>query len=216
MKFRSFLTLFVVLVAAGCSDEENVKSLSLVVEGDHFVATGAIDSTSPEVVRSALEAHPEIKTIVMQFIPGSVDDDANLIASRLLREHGVKTIVPSGGFVASGGTDMFLAGQVREIGSGACLGVHSWGGGGLFDSKQGKDYPKDDPSHQVYLEYYDDIGIDRDFYWYTLEAADSSGIHYMTNAEINRYGVVTVPIEGNQEATFVGCEEIAVNNQFAD
>lgn len=155
------------------------------------------------MLRDAFEANPDIKMMVLQFLPGSVDDESNLEASRLIRANGMTTVVPADGFVASGGTDMFLAGLRREIQSGACVGVHSWADG---DGTEGKDIPRDDAEHQLYLSYYDEMGIDPDFYWFTLHAAEADGMHYMTNAEITRYAVASNSVVGHKEATASRCE----------
>lgn len=195
---------------AGCSGangggSDDYAALSLTPEGDHFIARGTIDDTTPDVIRDALDGNPDIKKIVLQFIPGSADDESNLEASRLIRENGITTVVPEGGFVASGGTDMFLAGASRDIKSGACIGVHSWATG---DGTEGKDVPRDDSQHQLYLNYYDEMGITPDFYWFTLQAAPAQGMHYMSNAEITQYGMATSSIAENEEATAARCEEI--------
>lgn len=194
-----------VILLAGCG-EENDAPLSLTPEGDTFIAQGVIDGTTPETLREAMEANPEIKTILMQYVPGSADDEANLEASRLIRASGITTVVPSGGFIASGGTDMFLAGVGREIGPGACIGVHSWAAGA---STEGKDLPRNDPQHQLYLNYYDEMGISSDFYWFTLNAAEAGGMHYMNIEEIAQFGLSTAPMTGVAEISPSRCDAIA-------
>ena len=102
-----------------------------------------------------------------------------------MRKFGFTTIIRSNGSVASGGTDFFLAGDKRVVETGGKLGIHSWGGPGY----QGKDVPRDDPQHQLYLKYYDEMGIPGEFYWRTLEAAPANDIHWMTEEEIKEYRV---------------------------
>lgn len=208
MRTTFSLTLPLLLGLGACALPLSDPSLSLTPNGDHFVATGVIDHTTPRVVRQTLADHPDIRTIVLKYVPGSADDDANLAASRLLREAGVTTIVPAGGLVASGGTDMFLAGAQRRIGPGACLGVHSWGYG--WGSGQGRDLPRDDPEHQVYLEYYTDMGVDTEFYWYTLAVADADDIHYMTRAELGRFAMATAPLPAGPEVSAARCDAVAM------
>jgi len=55
----------------------------------------------------------------------------------------------------------------------------------------GADLPPDDPEHDLYLDYYADIGISEDFYWFTLDAAPANSIHWMTAEEMDRYGMLT-------------------------
>lgn len=190
---------------AGCGAEDYTP-LSLTPQGDHFLAQGVIDGSTPDALRSALEANPSIKTILMQYVPGSADDEANLEASRLIRASGITTIVPSGGFIASGGTDMFLAGVEREIQSGACIGVHSWAAGA---GTEGKDLPRDDPQHQLYLSYYDEMGTSPEFYWFTLNAAEAQGMHYMSTSEITQFAMTTEPMAGASEADPSRCDVLA-------
>ena len=123
----------------------------------------------------------------MQNVPGSMDDDINLLASKEIRKRGIATHIPADGMVASGGTDMFLAGAKRTIEPGAKLGVHSWSDGG----QPATDYPRDSQVHAKYLAYYKEMDINTDFYWYTLEASTAENIHWMTEQEVAMYGVLT-------------------------
>lgn len=150
---------------------------------------GDIDRTLPHRIRELHENYPEVTTIVMQDVPGSIDDEANLAAARLVRRYGFKTLVPDDGLIASGGVDFFLAGVERTVEPGAKLGVHSWAG----DNLTGSELPHDDPDHRPYLNYYLDMGIPTDFYWFTLDAAPADDIHFMTPEEIDHYQITTSP-----------------------
>ena len=134
-----------------------------------------------------LAKHPNIHTLVMEEVPGSIDDEINLQASLELARRGIATHVPADGMVASGGTDMFLAGRTRTIARGAKLGVHSW----ADLTKTAREYDNADPAHELYLTYYRSIDIPEAFYWFTLEAAPAEAIHWMTPDEILEYRVVT-------------------------
>lgn len=189
-----------IILTALCScgvAEEDYTPVSFRADGNRLIATGAIDGTTMDRFLEAREANPNASVLVLQNIPGSVDDDANLIFSRAVREAGFTTIVPSNGMVASGGTDLFLAGKDRILEDGACVGVHSWGDG----ETEGDKVPRDHPQHQAYFDYYDAIGIDRAFYWFTLEAAPASGIHWMTSAEANQYGMTTARLGQLRQGT---------------
>jgi pimeloyl-ACP methyl ester carboxylesterase len=155
---------------------------------DTVYMNGVIGSDTLAVMREILTKYPQIKTIVMQNVPGSMDDDINLKASLEIRNRGIATHIPADGMVASGGTDMFLAGTKRTIDTGARLGVHSWSDG---SGKAALDYPRDHQEHVKYLDYYKVIGIPTDFYWYTLEAAPADSIHWMTAEEIVQYNILT-------------------------
>ncbi len=138
-------------------------------------------------IQKAFDENPQVTTLVMVDVPGSFDDEVNLLASREIRNRNINTYLPDSSVVASGGTDMFLAGKQRAVHETALLGVHSWSGGDLA----ALDYPRDHEEHQKYLDYYVEMDIPKDFYWYTLEAAPADSIHWMTSAEIEQYKVIT-------------------------
>jgi len=161
------------------------------VVGEKAMMRGTIGVSTPFRVMELVFYHPEVKVIVMTDVPGSIDDDSSLRASRMVRAHGLNTHVPSDGEVASGGTDFFQAGVRRTCGNGAKFGVHSW----AEFAAEGTDYPRDSEVHEMYLEYCDEMGIPQSFYWYTLEAAPAADIHWMTADELIQYNMLTVPIK---------------------
>lgn len=154
---------------------------------DTLYMKGIIYANTLEDIKSVLDENPQITTLAMQKVGGSIDDEVNLVASQEIRKRNINTYLPENGMVASGGTDMFLAGAKRAAHPTAKLGVHSWSDG----EKGGDKYPKDDPSHKKYLDYYKEMNIPTDFYWYTLEAAPANNIHWMTSEEIKKYNVLT-------------------------
>lgn len=175
-------------------------SMQFEVIGDEMIAVGVIDGSTPGAFADAIAAHPDVTTLLLSFVPGSADDEANLRLARDVRGRSLLTVVPAEGLVASGGTDLFLAGADREIDPGACLGVHSWSAGDF----EGTDLPRDDPEHDRYLDYYAEIGIDGEFYWFTLEAAPAAGMYWMNAGDMAEYGMVTAGSAAT--ATAAECE----------
>ena len=185
-KLSLFLLLCLFLI--GCASVlDDYTPASFTVDGEQAVMSGIIDGTTPERVEELIDEHPEVTTIVMQEVDGSADDEANVMAARLVRQHGFYTHVPADGMIASGGVDFFLAGVERTVDTGAKLGVHSWAGNDVT----GDQVPRDDPQHKLYLDYYAEMGIPAEFYWFTLQAAPAEDIHYMTSAEIAQYQITT-------------------------
>lgn len=188
------VTLSALLAVAGClviqtSLFQDDTGLEFRRDGTALVVNGVVDSTTPDAFSAVLADHPDIDTLILQQIDGSADDDANLTFSAQVRAAGLNTHVPADGMIASGGTDLFLAGVRRTLAPGACVGVHSWSDG----TADGRDLPRDDPSHQLYLTYYADMGIDPNFYWFTLNAAAAADMHWTTAAEATRHGLTTQP-----------------------
>lgn len=161
------------------------------------VLHGYINSTTPSVVNTFIANYPNVTTLVFMQVPGSADDDANLEASQTLRNKGYKHYLPAvdayneDAFIASGGVDMFVGGVVRVADVRAEVGVHSWGDG----TADATDYPVGHANHLPYINYYVNMGFTQqeaeDFYYFTIYAAPSSGIHNMTEAELEQYGIRT-------------------------
>jgi secreted trypsin-like serine protease len=153
------------------------QALTLQVDGTRAIFRGVIDSSTPAKVQSLIDNNPEVKVIVLAYGPGSDDDAANLQAARLVYQAGLGTCVPENGEIYSGAVDFYLAGVVRRLEDTAIVGVHSWATG---DGIEGSALPMDDPEHQSYLDFYAEIGVPADFYWFTLQAAPAAGMYNMT------------------------------------
>lgn len=157
------------------------------VEGKKAYMNGVISGSTISRVEALIKDHPEVKTIVMVNVPGSIDDESNLIASRLIRKAGLNTKVPENGMIASGGVDFFCAGVERTAHKSAEMGVHSWAGEGVNDATK---LPKDHEEHKKYIEYYKEMGIPEDFYWFTIQVAPAESIHNMTQEERVQYKLI--------------------------
>ena len=158
------------------------------VRGDWAIMNGEITTNIVDQLNTLVRNNPQVKTIVMADVPGSSDDEMNLQAGLRLRELGLNTYLPPGAEIASGGVDLFLAGVERSAAPDVLVGVHSWGSDEVTDaSTLGRDHE----AHQPYLDYFNALNINEDFYWYTIEAADADNIHWMTAAERVQYGIVT-------------------------
>ena len=185
--FSTTLVLASLQLATACAEADYV-AMSFAVEGSEFIASGVIDGSTLDRFEEVSQENPEISVLVLQQVDGSADDVANLAFSKKVRAGGFTTIVPSDGLVASGGTDLFLAGSERILEDGACVGVHSWSGG----DEEGSDLPRNHPEHAKYLDYYREMGIDPAFYWFTLKAAAAESMHWMSATEANTYDVANV------------------------
>lgn len=165
-----------------------VNTKLFTVRGDWAIMHGEITSKIVSELNALVAAHPEVKTLVMSNVPGSSDDEENLKAGIRLRELGLNTYLPPGGEIASGGVDLFLAGKERFAAPDVLVGVHSWGGDGVTDaSTLGRGHE----AHKPYLDYYTKLGIETDFYWFTIQAANADNIHWMSVAERKQYGITT-------------------------
>lgn len=163
---------------------------TLEIKGSEVFLNGTLGTKSYRQFKDLITQHPEVKTIVLQNVPGSVNDAVNMHTGRIIREAGLTTKVMADSKISSGGVDIFCAGKERIITQGAALGIHSWGGGTL----SADDFPKDHPAHQYQIAYFTMcLGESRgpDFYFRTLEAAPAGEMHWMDWEEIKEWNIAT-------------------------
>ena len=169
-------------------------SIRFKVDDNIAFGFGTTRPSSYGVVKSFLDDNPDIDTIVLQNMPGTVDSGTNLKIARLIRQRGIKTHLNRRSFIASGAVDLFIAGRQRTMDCGARIGVHSWSvGSGNFRISP-KDMQRDEhrPQHEKFLS---DMDIDPAFYVFTREASEPESVHIMTNEEIAYYGLLTKPVD---------------------
>lgn len=131
---------------------------------------GSTNAASPDDFVRMRAAFPDIALLELIEAPGTVHDIANLQLGRMIRAAGISTHVPANGSVRSGAVELFLAGKTRSMDPGAQFAVHSW------RDQRGRgphDFASDDPVNQLYLSYYEDMGMSRE---------DAKAFYDMTNS----------------------------------
>ena len=164
-----------------------VTLLHYEVDGDTAELKGAVNRRAVAQFSDLLDDHPQVDTIVLRDVTGSIDDEATFDIARLIRSRDLATLVPEDGRAESGGVDLFIAGVQRTIEPGARLGVHEWQG---FTSTA-TNFPRDAKEHDTYRAFYTEMLGAEDFYWFTIHAAPPDGMHYLTAEEIAQFGLVT-------------------------
>ncbi|WP_152559620.1 hypothetical protein [Vibrio sp. ER1A] len=159
------------------------------IDGNKAILTGDLGTQTYLQLQKITRDYPDVNTIVLKAVNGSVNDDINLHTGNLLRNSGLNTEIPEGGFAYSGGVDLFSAGVERKVKTGGILGVHSWC---CSQGKTADKLSKDNPAHHDQLIFYkkmlgDPIGSQ--FYFFTIHAAPFRGIHKMTREELERFGL---------------------------
>ncbi|WP_104026819.1 hypothetical protein [Vibrio jasicida] len=172
-----------------CGDQLSAQEsgLSFVVKGDIAELQGVICQGSPKAFEQMMAKHSNVKQLKFISIDGSVDDESNLELAYQVRAKQLDSHIASSGQIASGGTDLFLAGVNRTIESGATIGVHSW----ATEDQVATDFPVGHKYHQPYIDYYKKIGLPdpEGFYYFTINAASAQNIHNMSEQEITKYGL---------------------------
>lgn len=193
------LALFITITSCTKDDDDNldpnsrIQGIFKVLEGDVTVEmNGVIGGSSLNDFNRLFTAYPNINKVNINQCDGSSDDETNLQLSARVHQLGINIHLMDNGLIASGGVDFFLAGVERTRGSNTQIGVHSWSDGG---STQATDFPVGHANHLPYINYYVSVGFTQqqaeDFYYFTINAAPASGIHWMTEGEISTYNILT-------------------------
>ncbi len=188
---------YIILIAFACISckKDNIATRSIapftIVNDTTIALNDDINSNSLNAFNEVQKQNPKTTLLVFKEAPGSEDDEVNVQVGRRLHEIALNTHVEDNGFIASGAVDLFLAGANRSLGEDTQVGVHSWADG----NREATDYPRNTEEHQLFIKYYTDIGLSQqlaeDFYFFTIDAASASEIHWMTQAEIARYSIAT-------------------------
>lgn len=160
--------------------------LSFDVQGTHAIVYGTTDSNSHNLVKDLLRENPNVKTLILQAMPGTQDMDTNRRVVMDIRANGLATHVPADGRIASGAVDWFIAGNPRTIDCGAMIGVHSWG------TKTGERGDKTFYDGQLRTQRYflSKMDVDPDFYEFTRAAAGPDDIYWLTVEDMLRYRLI--------------------------
>jgi hypothetical protein len=183
----------IVILSATLLQKPNPNLLRFDVEGTRAYGYGHTDGRSQDVINTLIRQHPDVDTLVFVAMPGTQDLTSNYHLARSIRRAGLNTELRADSRIASGAVDLFLAGTQRTVACGAMIGVHAWGAAG-FDAQDAWW----DTHRSTSRGFLSDMGIDPDFYDFRTEAAGTESIHWLTPAEINRWGVASEPIRCDQ------------------
>ena len=187
------LCLFLLLplrspLACSVTTEEYYAGRTLFfVEGTDLHISGTLNTYSGLEFEEIYAAYPQIKRLVLGKVEGSVDDDFTLEFGYRIRDIGLATHLTSTSEIYSGGVDIFISGVRRTMEKGAIIGVHSWSEEGA----EASDFTKGDIAHEMYIAHALEMLGREDFYWFTVDSAPAEGMHNMTVAEIEYFGLLT-------------------------
>ena len=160
---------------------------NLVVEDSIAYAYGGTDHHSFADVRRQLDENPQIETIVLRNVPGTTHLGENARIAQMIRARGINTHLENTSFIASGGVDLFLAGQERTMECGARIGVHSW-----QDSKG--ESPRTlghDPLEERMERFHASLDVDPDFYAFARDAAPHRALYFLNRDDLTRFNLLT-------------------------
>lgn len=197
MKFKKIIVLAISTMTISCRSLppelkklEDFSVFKVSKDKQAIILDGVINSSAFKDFKKLANEYPTIKVLKIVNCEGSINDDVNLELAKYVYKQRFNTYLNDNGLIASGGTDLFLAGRKRSLGKNIRVGVHSWGDG---KDIQATDFPRDHKQHKPYIEYYQSIGFTskeaEDFYFFTIKSAPTDSIHWMTVKEIELYRI---------------------------
>ncbi|WP_422089754.1 hypothetical protein [Tenacibaculum ovolyticum] len=192
---KTLLVIILLTIFISCSNNDsNIKGTQTTFgifkvssNKEAVEMNGTIGSSSLANFDKLYSKYPSVKTINIKNCDGSSDDEINLRLSKKVYDLNIDIHLLDKAEIASGGVDFFLAGKKRTRGNNIKIGVHSWAG----DNVTATDFPVGHANHLPYINYYKSIGFTdaeaKDFYYFTINAASSTSIHWMTEEEIKTY-----------------------------
>lgn len=197
MKKLNYIVVASLLLLLSCDKEDDETqaidntNIFKVVNDTLLEMNGTIGSNSLTHFNTIETSNPNIKQINIVNCDGSVDDEINLKLSKKVHDKKINIHLNDNGLIASGGTDFFIAGIKRTKGKNTKIGVHSW----ATDNSTATDFPVGHVNHLPYTNYYVSVGMSQqqsqDFYYFTINAAPANSMHWMTDSEIVKYGLLT-------------------------
>lgn len=157
------------------------------VDGTNATVNGDLGTSTYVQIQNLINNNPEVTTLLLQKISGSVNDAINMHTGRLVRNAQITTKVEATSDINSGGVDLYAAGFKRVYTDGAKVGVHSWC---CVDGKAANELPRDHSAHGAQLTFVREMlgaELGPEFYFFTLEASPFSSVHVMTKAELEKY-----------------------------
>lgn len=194
----TFLLATTLVISCSSDDDANTGNgtrqfgiFKVLDDNTTIEMNGTIGSSSLNDFNNLEAAFNSVNKINIKNCDGSSDDETNLLLSAKVHQKGINIHLMDNGLIASGGVDFFLAGISRTKGTNTMIGVHSWSDG----SNEATDFPVGHANHLPYIDYYVSVGFTQtqaeEFYYFTINAASAANIHYMTDAEIEQYNLIT-------------------------
>ena len=194
--FHSFgfylFSLVFILLCTNCKKGYMDKFGPFYVSNDTTVIMdGDMGTKIDDHFENLISSYPNIRLIIMEDCPGSRDDEEMFKAALSMRSYNINTHLPQSGRIQSGAVDFYLSGIKRTREQDSKIGVHAWSDG----SSSATDYPNNHQEHQLYINFYKDIGYSQqdaeDLYFFIINAAAPEDIHWMSNQEIDQYNITT-------------------------
>ena len=194
-----FVLCLSLLFLVSCGSDDNNPGPSQTVYGqfevqpdNSIIMDGDISLNTSADLAALIVDHPEAKLIIMKNSDGIHLDDVTLEAARLVRSAGMDTHLASDGVISRGGLNFFIAGVNRTMDAGGQMGVGAWRDA---MGNEATSYGFGDDAHLRYLNFYAEMGYQwldgSNFYFFSIQAADSNNLFFLTDDLIEEHQLLT-------------------------
>jgi len=180
----------------GCTDppdefEAYFGDFILGLERKVAVFDGTIDAESQANLEEMLELYSSVEEIQFENVTGIGTSTNAFAMADLIRSNNINTSVTESGEISQLATYVFLGGEKRTRQGNGKIGVSSWL---TNDGTEASSLDEDNAAHEPYIEFLMTKGFSESdakaFYFFTLNAASSSGNYFLNTDEIQNFGLI--------------------------
>jgi len=166
----------------------NWGSARFYVADNVAILHGKISSRTSIDLHNMLTDHPEVDTVEFGYVTGTVAPHIRDAISfgYNIRDFCLTTKIGKTSYITEEAVHAFIAGCDRQFEEGGSIAVSSWID---FSNQEVSTDSRSDFIHFKPLNYYDEMGIPRSFYFFQLSYADATPRH-VTHRELIEFSVI--------------------------
>jgi len=159
------------------------------VTQDMLVVSGVVYAGSIDDFKSAMERYPNTSILCFKKVVGNMDELINIALGREIHQRRLKTVLLKGGSLDAGALDLFLSGVDRVVCWPSNMELVNVDNPNMVD-----DNPTNGILDEMYLDYYNDVGVNKNFRQFKLQVSTDSipDMPLMTKEHIYKYGIGTI------------------------
>jgi len=162
-----------------------------VLEDNTVFLSGNLTENSAADITSLIESYPNTSLITMGDVDGATSHEAAFEAARIVRANNIDIHISDNSTVRKEATNFMLGGIKRTKGNGVRIGVSAW----INESgMEATDFDFGDPAHLPWINFYQEMQftfqLASDFYFFSINAATSNDILFLTEDQLNTFDII--------------------------
>ncbi len=158
---------------------------------NEILIEGIITESTAGDLSALLIEYPDTRIILMGNVEGATTNEAAFEAARVVRSNEIDIHVVDNSIIIREAVDFMLGGLNRSKGENTQLGVGAW----INDQgEMATDFPFGHEAHLPWINFYQEMGFQfqqaTDFYNFYIFAATSDETLFLTDNQINTFGLL--------------------------